>query len=126
MSRLSGKRALYGMGRRGERKGPMPYVCGQCGVAGVKLWREASTFLCHQTLRCARCCTTLEVDAQGMVALADTSSAFEGFEGRTDQIGSWRVPAVPAPGGTFWGYSSVPDGAVAAWRALPTYREASL
>ena len=102
------------MGLHGERKGPMPYVCGQCGAHGVKLWREAGTFLSHQTLRCARCCTTLEVDAQGMVPLADTSEAFAGFTGRTDQIGSWRVPAVPSPGGSFWGYCAVPDDAAEA------------
>jgi len=38
--------------------------------------------------------------------------------GGTDQIG-WLVPAVPAEGRTFWGYSSVPQDRVDWWKKLP-------
>jgi len=39
---------------------------------------------------------------------------------RTDQIG-WRVPAVPTEdGGTFWGYTSVPQAGCDWWASLPT------
>ena len=34
---------------------PEGYVCGECGVSGVKLWREYNTFLDHQSLRCLSC-----------------------------------------------------------------------
>lgn len=111
MSRPNGKRCRYGMGLRGERKGPLPYVCGQCGAEGVKLWREYLPLLEHQQLTCAKCATQEHVDESGYR---------ESDLGRTGQIG-WCVPAVPAPGGTFWGYTSVPDSGVAWWRALPTY-----
>ncbi len=38
-----------------EGKVPENYTCGECGVGGVKLWREYQTFLNHQSLRCLHC-----------------------------------------------------------------------
>ena len=98
---------------------PAEYVCGACGARGVKLWREANTFLVHQTLRCAACAAPSgDVGEDGKI---------KSKYGRTDQIGG-RLPAVPDPlpgpdlglQGTFWGYTSVPEDGVAWWRSLPT------
>lgn len=77
------------------------YVCADCGASGVRLWREYQTFLEHQVLRCRACA--------------------EKHAGKTmigDQIG-WMVLAVPAPGNTYWGYTSVPAEDVAWWKSLP-------
>lgn len=82
---------------------PMAYRCIGCDAEGVKLWRDYQTFLDGQTLKC-RACSEAELSAPRELS--------------GDQIG-WRVPAVPDDTGTFWGYSSVPEGAVAWWRALP-------
>lgn len=80
------------------------YTCSDCGVRGVKLWREYQTFLDSQTLRCRACCE---------------KHAGKPKSENSDQIG-WSVPAVPTPDGTtFWGYSSVPILAVNWWDALP-------
>ncbi len=88
------------------------YVCSKCKVEGVKLWRQYQTFANHIELMCASCAAPgVEVDAEGRC---------ESEHGRTDQIGSWMVPAVPV-GDTFWGYTSVPSQDVEWWRALPTY-----
>lgn len=85
----------------------IPYECGDCGISGVKLWREYQTFLDHQRLRCVRCA---EKDQNRRLDL--------GREG-SDQIG-WLIPAVPTPDGdSFWGYTSVPLADVEWWNALP-------
>ncbi len=99
---------------------PENYKCGDCGIHGVKLWREYNTFLDHQTLRCAKCAVKNqkkevrgEVDDEGCI----TSST---IGHRTDQIG-WLVPAVPTEeNDTYWGYTSVPQPGVDWWRKLPT------
>ena len=83
---------------------PMAYRCIGCDAEGVKLWRDYNTFLDHQTLKC-RACAEAELDKPALPA-------------KSDAIG-WRVPAVPDAAGTFWGYSFVPEDAVAWWRALP-------
>ncbi len=97
---------------------PPEYVCGTCGVGGVKLWREYQTFLSHQTLECCDCAAKSQgkdvscIDADGRRLLDDGM--------RCDQIG-WRIPAVPTEeGDTFWGYTSVPEPGVEWWRRLPT------
>ena len=92
------------------------YVLLDCPAAGVKLWRTYQSF--HPRLLCARCAAAdqdkdiSDIDADGLRsrALAEL--------GRTDQIG-WYVPAVPCEGG-YWGYTSVPDDAIAWWKGLPT------
>ncbi len=83
---------------------PMAYRCIGCDAEGVRLWRNYQTFLSNQTLKC-RGCSEAELDEPETVV-------------QSDAIG-WRVPAVPDDTGTFWGYTSVPEGAVAWWRALP-------
>jgi len=81
------------------------YTCSGCGAHGVKLWREYNTFLENQTLTCFAC-TPAPRDGMKKVA----SSAI-----------GWRVAAVPTEdNSSFWGYTSVPDEAVAWWQALPT------
>ncbi len=78
-----------------------PYRCTRCGAGGVKLWRLYQTLADETPLYCRAC------------AQHDQETVLDG-----DQIG-WLVPAVPAPGDTFWGYTSVPDEDVRWWKALP-------
>lgn|SRR5574337_28992 len=88
------------------------YSCSKCKVKGVKLWRQYQTFADHIELLCASCgAPGVHVDDKGRC---------ESEYGRTDQIGSWLVPAVPV-GDTYWGYTSVPSQDVEWWKALPTY-----
>ena len=103
----------------------MKYKCGDCGVEGVKLWREYQTFLDHQVLRCADC--AVKNQAQPGVSSTITAKTKVGEDGkhegrygdRSDQIG-WLVPAVPTEDGSFWGYTSVPQSGIEWWEALPT------
>ena len=86
------------------------YVCADCGASGVRLWREYSTFLNHQHLRCRSC-----------AVLNQTHRASDCWSSEPfgDQIG-WLVPAVPTVEmDTYWGYSSVPQDRVDWWNALP-------
>lgn len=86
---------------------PESYRCGKCGLYGVKLWRLYQTFLDGQELTCVRCTEA----AEGRPCPLGS--------GGGDQIGG-RVPAVPTPdGASYWGYTSVPDHAVAWWKSLP-------
>lgn len=114
---------------------PLQYHCGQCGVLGVKLWREYNTFLDHQSLLCARCaCSeqngrtdkgfTVTANADGGVQVR--IDAGDEYQNYGDQIG-WRIPAVPTEDGeTYWGYTSVPDDGVAWWRRLPLSKDGLL
>lgn len=78
---------------------PATYVCGGCGAAGVKLWREYNTVLDVQSMLCCDC--TMVGGEAG------------------DQIG-WRFPAVPSSDGeTYRDYTSVPDDGYAWWYRLP-------
>ena len=89
------------------------YKCSKCGVSGVKLWRESFSF--HVELVCFKCSgDKRELSADGFV-----ESAYVGV--LTDQIAGSLVPAVMVDGqsNVFWGYTSVPDADVLAWRALP-------
>lgn len=89
------------------------YTCSKCKAQGIKLWRQYQTCADAQELVCAKCgCPDKIVDEDGRVERDDF--------GKTDQIGSWLVPAVPV-GDTYWGYSSVPSQDVEWWRKLPTY-----
>lgn len=86
------------------------YTCEDCGVSGVRLWREYNTFLNHIRLRCRSCAI---LNQKGKASNCWTSEPFG------DQIG-WLVPAVPTVElDTFWGYSSVPQDRVDWWHALP-------
>lgn len=85
---------------------PPAYRCADCGVTGVKLWRQWQTVASEIHLRCVTCAL-----ANVLVGAA---------VGRTDQVGG-MAPAVPtADGETYWGYTSVPDDGVAWWKRLPT------
>lgn len=114
---------------------PLPYHCGQCGVHGVKLWRDYNMFLDHQSLLCAKCACfeqgnderTFSVDSgENGRAIVSVTYAVDrhGLNGPSgDQIG-WRVPAVPTQdGSTFWGYSSVTLEGVTWWKRLPLSKE---
>lgn len=94
---------------------PANYVCGECGVTGVKLWREYQTM--NPDLCCARCAAKLQ---KKNIDGIDSDGRRPDDCGRTDQIG-WFVPAVPTEeGDTYWGYTSVPQPGCDWWRKLPT------
>ncbi len=82
------------------------YSCGNCGASGVKLWRYYQAFLDVRELKCFAC------------ALVDQAKNVD-WPLTGDQIG-WLVPAVSAPDGSFWGYTSAADGDVNRWMALPS------
>lgn len=85
---------------------PEGYECGDCGVTGVRLYREYQTFLDQQHLRCRKCACENQKKEQPC-----TSSEHE--------IG-WLVAAVPTEDGTtYWGFTSVPDAGVTWWDQLP-------
>jgi hypothetical protein len=89
------------------------YKCDECGVEGVKLWREYQTFLDHQTLRCVDCAQ------KNQEVVEDYFEAMNKGEKHLDQIG-WLVPAVPTVEmDTYWGYTTVPEDRVEWWWALP-------
>lgn len=74
--------------------------CSKCGKVTCKLWRQYQTMADHCDLMCRDC------------AEADQDVELTG-----DQIG-WLVPAVPTWPATFWGYTSVPPGAIRWWKEL--------
>lgn len=100
---------------------PANYRCQGCGAHGCKLWREYQTCANQSELVCCDCAGKSQgkdvsrIDAEGKRPLHNDAD-----RPRTDSIG-WRVPAVPTEdGATYWGYTSVPDAAVAWWKRLPT------
>lgn len=93
------------------------YTCNKCKVNGVKLWRQYQTYASSVELLCAKCAAPGdEVDESGTI---------EREYGKTDQISSYLVPAVPV-GDTFWGYTSVPSQDLEWWQKLPTYAKTSV
>lgn len=76
--------------------------CTGCGASGVRMWRIYQTVAIAADPRC-RACSEAEQNCK--------------LEPPGDQIG-WRIPAVPVDD-TYWGYTSVPQAAVLAWKALP-------
>ncbi len=95
---------------------PSSYTCGECGRAGVKLWRDYEITLHHQSLLCADC--TAKAQRKDISSMGQ-DGIWTSDQVSTDQIG-WRVPAVPtAANDGFWGYTSVPDDACAWWKRLP-------
>lgn len=95
---------------------PSDYKCGNCGITGIKLWREYQTS--HPELRCAKCAG--EVGKKSIEGIDADGTLPSEFGVRTDSIG-WYVPAVPTEDGIgWWGYTSVPDAGVNWWRRLPT------
>ena len=95
-----------------------PYVCASCGAHGLKLWRESYVWLDRVRLLCCYCTGREEGED---VLSTRPDGLRDGKYGQTDQIGSW-LPAVPTPGGSFWGYTSIPEDACQWWRALRNWR----
>lgn len=96
------------------------YVCGTCGVRGVKLWRVAASS--HIEGFCSMCGTA---QAGLTDTIGDDGRHTNSEYGLTDQIyspdkGSGLVPWVVDNDGSTWGYTSVPQYAVDWWRNLPT------
>jgi hypothetical protein len=92
------------------------YVCANCGISGVKLWREYQTVA--PQLLCATCAAE---DQHKDISTMTPNGRYlsQGERGMwTDQIG-WYVPAVPTEDGNYWGYTSVPDTGVDWWKCLP-------
>ena len=96
---------------------PDGYSCHKCKRKS-KLWRQYQTFACYIELLCVDCAGK---DQKKDVSKADADGLIHGGEyGPSDSIG-WLVPAVPVEeGGTYWGYTSVPDAGVTWWKNLPT------
>jgi hypothetical protein len=95
------------------------YRCGSCSAEGVKLWRNPHGAAFNKireqlgrdvTLLCRSCVEAWRADEIAEYAKLGLSAG--------DQLGGC-VPAVPAPGATFWGYTSVPGEAVRWWKSLP-------
>lgn len=94
---------------------PMPYACASCGTIDVRLWRQYSTFLHHQSLLCRQCA---EVEQRPNLETLGPANVPSRTRGPSHSIG-WRVPALPDDTGTFWGYASAPQRAIDWWTALP-------
>ena len=98
---------------------PTGYLCGECKVTGVRLYREYNAFLSHQHLYCRAC------------AIEETGGLYYNNDPffRSDsehQIGCSRtlIAAVPTvEGDTFWGFTSVPQEGVDWWNRLPKSKE---
>lgn len=94
-----------------------PDQCDECGVTGVKLWREYGVYSQRPAILCVvHACATKgispeTIDAKGLHVASDRQPS--------DQIG-WYVPAVPDGDGNWWGYTSIPDDAYEHWANLPT------
>jgi hypothetical protein len=90
------------------------YICSECGVKGVKLWRNYQST--RIILLCASCAAKYQhVDISSM----DEKGLYLGKFSITDQIG-WYAPAVPCQVlDTFWGYTSIPDEGAIWWQNLP-------
>lgn len=96
-----------------SNKVPENYACTECGVTGVRLYREYQTFLNHSSLECTAC------------ALKHYKRTHEGkdydMEGKTVTFDiGWMVAAIPSEEGrTYWGYIGAPAAAVEWWLRLP-------
>lgn len=84
---------------------PEGYVCSKCGAAGVRLYREYSTFANSVHLKC-RTCTVKDTSQEPDIV--------------SEHAIGWMVAAVPTEDGeTYWGYTSVPRLGVEWWNNLP-------
>lgn len=105
---------------------PKDYACADCGVTGVKLWREVG-FFGHVRSWCAPCAGhDNDVDEFGRSPSYYTNSDGETRSmGDSDQLYPSKygnlLPSVPCDGG-WWGYTSVPDFGCKWWKELPTYK----
>lgn len=69
------------------------HKCSICGKNDVKLYRPYSEFLRNERIKCGE-----HVPAQELI---------------------WYVPLIEDQDGSVWGYTSVPQDAIAKWKALP-------
>lgn len=93
------------------------YACQQCGMTGVKLWREAHAYSGPLVLLCVDCCGKHEGIDPATVDEVGDRVRDDGW--LTDQIG-WWVPAVPDwDGEGMWGYTSSPPDDYERWRKMP-------
>lgn len=96
-----------------SNKAPPKYKCSECGVSGVRLYREYQTFLNNSSLNCTKC-------ALERYKRSHNGEEFD-FEGKdiAHSIG-WVIAAVPCEDGRhYWGYTSVPKEGVDWWERLP-------
>lgn len=95
---------------------PDDYVCSGCKAKGCKLWRHTD-YVGPIPLFCATC---VERETRRSFPTLDATGRHQSKYGWTDQLGPF-LPAVPDEEEIgYYGYTSVPDEAVAWWRALPT------
>ena len=86
---------------------PKKSVCGECGNAGVKLWRGYNSFTVR--LECETCVTKgceLEFDNANKYSLGGS------------------VLAVPHEEGVgYWGFCAIPQDGIAWWNNLPSVEQ---
>jgi hypothetical protein len=91
---------------------PIGYNCQDCGVFGVRLYREYNTFMEHQHLRCRACAVKKQSK--------NDRKSDDLFSSEKEHSIGWLVAAVPTEDGeSFWGFTSVPDDGVKWWDNLP-------
>jgi hypothetical protein len=97
---------------------PTNYKCHNCGVIGVKLWREQTASLNLLSLLCCKCSgeeqekDVKNIDDQGRVEP-------ETHGRRRYQIGC-RIPAIPTEDNdSYWWHSVFPEDGAQWWRRLP-------
>jgi hypothetical protein len=91
------------------RSTPSGYVCGTCGISGIRLYRDYNIGMYAQELGCTLC-TAINSKRE--------------FDPRHPHSFGWKVAAVPTEeGDTFWGYTSVPREGVIWWDSLPTFHK---
>lgn len=81
--------------------------CGECGATGVRLFRPYSEFFRAGRVRCGPCARTEPLGQYG---------------GNDDTEIGWYVPLIQCDDGDYWGYTSIPEAALAAWKQLPEVR----
>lgn len=97
---------------------PQNYKCEECGAHGFKLWRMYQSFIPH--LRCATCAAKNQDKDITSIGKDGTYQTKGKIYPKSDQIG-WYMPAIPSEeGGSYWGYTSVPEPGIRWWRNLPT------
>ncbi len=97
----------------------IPYVCGDCGAGGVKLWRSYSMFLRPGAYKCADC-TAVYREADISTQHPD-GWLLDKDDRKTYIIGDWWVPAVQSLDDpeVIWGYTSIPTEDLVVWETMP-------
>lgn len=102
------------------RAGKIVYRCMQCGVDGVKLWRNYNSGNTRHELHCAACALQDQKAILPELATVKTDGTMELPNGTsTNRIGQ-LVPAIPTEeGSTFWGLRGITARAKRWWESLP-------